>query len=147
MSTVNKSRNLDGTSSHYICLASLSVVCLIARVQERTKEASAYHYFCYRYKLYYKQDNLKQMTVKQSSAPQNNTHICVGNILSCRTATFKRCNFYRESMHACPLSFSVVSDSLWPLLAHQAPLSMGFSRQEWRMGSHALLQGIFPTQG
>ena len=30
--------------------------------------------------------------------------------------------------------------------AHQAPLSMGFSRQEYWVGCHALLQGIFPTQ-
>ena len=29
----------------------------------------------------------------------------------------------------------------------QAPLSTGFSRQEYCSGSHALLQGIFPTQG
>ena len=32
-------------------------------------------------------------------------------------------------------------------VACQALLSMGFSRQEYWMGSHALLQGIFPTQG
>ena len=30
---------------------------------------------------------------------------------------------------------------------HQAPLSMGLSRQEYWSGSHSLLQGIFPTQG
>ena len=30
--------------------------------------------------------------------------------------------------------------------AHQIPLSMGFSRQEYWSGCHALLQGIFPTQ-
>ena len=29
----------------------------------------------------------------------------------------------------------------------QAPLSMGFSRQERQVGCHSLLQGIFPTQG
>ena len=28
----------------------------------------------------------------------------------------------------------------------QTPLSMGFSRQEYWVGCHALLQGIFPTQ-
>ena len=38
-----------------------------------------------------------------------------------------------------------VSVTLWTV-AHQAPLSMGFSRQEWA-GCHALLQGIFLTQG
>ena len=32
-------------------------------------------------------------------------------------------------------------------IAYQAPLSMGFSRQEYRSGCHFLLQGIFPTQG
>ena len=31
-------------------------------------------------------------------------------------------------------------------LTHQGPLSMGFSRQEYWSGCHALLQGIFPTQ-
>ena len=31
--------------------------------------------------------------------------------------------------------------------SRQAPLSTGFSRQEHCSGSHALLQGIFPTQG
>ena len=32
-------------------------------------------------------------------------------------------------------------------IARQAPLSMGFSGQEYRSGCHTLLQGIFPTQG
>ena len=32
-------------------------------------------------------------------------------------------------------------------VACQAPLSLGFSMQEYWMGSRALLQGIFPTQG
>ena len=36
--------------------------------------------------------------------------------------------------------------TLWTV-AHQALLPMGFSRQEYWSGSHALLQGIFPTQG
>ena len=31
--------------------------------------------------------------------------------------------------------------------AHQAPLSMGFSRQKTRVGCHSPLQGISPTQG
>ena len=31
-------------------------------------------------------------------------------------------------------------------VAHQAPLSMEFSRQEYWVGSHSLLQGIFLTQ-
>ena len=36
--------------------------------------------------------------------------------------------------------------TLWTV-ACQAPLSMGFSRQEYWSGLHALLQGIFPPQG
>ena len=32
-------------------------------------------------------------------------------------------------------------------IAHQAPLSMGFPKQETGQGCHFLLQGIFPTQG
>ena len=32
-------------------------------------------------------------------------------------------------------------------VAHQPPLSKGFSRQGYWSGCHALLQGIFPTQG
>ena len=43
------------------------------------------------------------------------------------------------------LNRSVVSDSAIPwTVAHQALLSMEFSRQE--VGSHSLLQGIFSTQ-
>ena len=36
--------------------------------------------------------------------------------------------------------------TLWTV-ACQAPLSMGFSRLDTGVGCHALLQGIFPTQG
>ena len=32
-------------------------------------------------------------------------------------------------------------------IVHQAPLAMGFSRQVTGVDCHALLQGIFPTQG
>ena len=43
------------------------------------------------------------------------------------------------------ISHSVVSDSVTPwTVACQAPLSMKFSTG---VGSHSLLQGIFPTQG
>ena len=60
-------------------------------------------------------------------------------------------------MFVC-VSCSVMSDSATPwTVAHQAPLYMGFSRQEYwsgllfpstvGVGSHSLLQGIFPTQG
>ena len=44
---------------------------------------------------------------------------------------------------------SLLSDSLrtaW-MVTHQAPLSMGFCRQEYWSGLCALLQGIFRTQG
>ena len=49
----------------------------------------------------------------------------------------------------CVLSRSVMSQlfaSPWTV-ARQAPLSMGFSRQDTGVGCHVLLQGSFPTQG
>ena len=39
-----------------------------------------------------------------------------------------------------------MSDSLWPHIAHQALLSMGFSRQEYWSGLPFPSPGIFPTQ-
>ena len=45
-----------------------------------------------------------------------------------------------------PLSCIQLFASPWTI-AHQAPLSMGFFRQEYWSGCHFLLQGIFPTQG
>ena len=47
------------------------------------------------------------------------------------------------------VSCSVMPDSLQPFwtVACQAPLSMGFSRQEYCMGCHSFLQEIFPSQG
>ena len=50
---------------------------------------------------------------------------------------------------ACLLSrFSHVQlfATLWTM-AHQAPLSMGFSSKNTGVGCYFLLQGIFPTQG
>ena len=48
----------------------------------------------------------------------------------------------------CVCSCSVVFDSVTPwTVARQAPLPMEFSRQEYWDGLHALLQGIFLTQG
>ena len=50
---------------------------------------------------------------------------------------------------ACVLSrFSHVQlcATRWTV-ARQAPLSMGFSRQEYWSGLHVFLQGVFPTQG
>ena len=49
-------------------------------------------------------------------------------------------------MHAQSLSRVQLFGAPWTV-AHQAPLSMGFSRQEYWSGLHFLLQGIFPTQG
>ena len=46
------------------------------------------------------------------------------------------------------VSCLVMSNSATPwTVAHQTPLSLGFSRQEYWSGLHFLLQGIFPTQG
>ena len=54
-----------------------------------------------------------------------------------------------DGMHACILNrFSHVRlfVTVW-IVAHQAPLSMGFSRQEYWSGLHAFLQEVFQTQG
>ena len=50
---------------------------------------------------------------------------------------------------ACLLSCSVVSDSLWPYELQPARLlsPWDFSGRNTGVGCHALLQGIFPTQG
>ena len=45
-------------------------------------------------------------------------------------------------VHAKSLSRVQLFATPWTV-AHQAPLSMGFSRQEYWVGCHALLQGIF----
>ena len=47
-----------------------------------------------------------------------------------------------EKIHSSILAWRIP----WTV-ARQAPLSMEFSRQEYWSGVHALLQGIFPTQG
>ena len=51
---------------------------------------------------------------------------------SCVTSMQRAC--------VCAVS-SVLSDYLQPFVAHQAPLSMGFSRQKYGVGCHVLLQG------
>ena len=53
------------------------------------------------------------------------------------------------SPRACmPSAFSHVRLCATPwTVARQAPLSMGFSRQEYWSGYHSLFQGIFLTQG
>ena len=54
----------------------------------------------------------------------------------------------RPSLHAVLLSFPGVSDSATlGTAARQAPLSMGFSRQEHRSGLPPPSPGHFPTQG
>ena len=52
----------------------------------------------------------------------------------------------RSCGHAQLLSHVRLCTTLWTV-AHQAPLSMGFSRQDSGVGCHFVLQGIFLTQG
>ena len=48
----------------------------------------------------------------------------------------------------CVCMFSHVQLFATPrTLAHQAPLSMGFPRQEYRVGCHFILQGDLPDPG
>ena len=63
---------------------------------------------------------------------------------------FKEITTLSSRVHTCVLVASVVSNSVWPC---QAPLFMGFSRQEYwsvilssRESCHPVLQGIFPAQ-
>ena len=51
----------------------------------------------------------------------------------------------RECVCVCVLVTQSLLATSW-IVACQAPLSMEFSRQEYWMGSHSLLQGIFLTQ-
>ena len=51
-----------------------------------------------------------------------------------------------EFVCVCVLSHVKLFATLWTL-AHQTPLSMGFSRQEYWRGLLFLPQEIFPTQG
>ena len=46
----------------------------------------------------------------------------------------------------CVLSRVCLFAAPW-IVAHQAPLSIGFPRQEYWNGVPGLLQAIFPTQG
>ena len=61
--------------------------------------------------------------------------------------TFESYNYYLlESVCVHASCFSSVRFFVIPwTIACQAPLSMGFSRQNTRVGCHALLQGIFLT--
>ena len=54
----------------------------------------------------------------------------------------------RNYWHGVACGVCTQSDPATPwTVAHQAPLSMGFPRQEYWGGLHFLLQGVFPTQG
>ena len=61
---------------------------------------------------------------------------------SCRVTACQQ-----EEANATERYVHAKSLQLCPTLALQAPLSMGFSRQQYWSGLHFLLQGIFPTQG
>ena len=53
-----------------------------------------------------------------------------------------------ELVKRVPYHSSCVQLSVTPWTgAHQAALSLGFSRKEHGLGCHLFLQGIFPTQG
>ena len=81
--------------------------------------------------------------VKRGSVYKKGFRLEEGEALGARIRPACRC--WLSSI----LSHSVVSDfaTPWQTVAHQAPLSMGFSRQEYWSRCHALLQGIFSTQG
>ena len=59
---------------------------------------------------------------------------------------FKSANMWPTCLSLCVCCHVQLFATLWTL-AHKAPLSMGFSRQEYWAGCHSLFQWIFPTQG
>ena len=61
---------------------------------------------------------------------------------------FRCCSYSPIPAYRVCVSCSAVIDSAIPwTVAHQAPLSMDFPDKTTGVGSHFLLQGIFPTQG
>ena len=54
---------------------------------------------------------------------------------------------FSSLFHACSVAQSCLTLSTLRTVAHQASLYMGFSRRESWSGLHALLHGIFLTQG
>ena len=81
------------------------------------------------------------------TAPRPTESLCLWALSSCSSLQVLRhtpypCTSVRVLSHFCHVQFFA---TLWTV-THQAPLSIGFSRQEY-WSCHALLQGIFPTQG
>ena len=72
-----------------------------------------------------------------------------GNIFWAQVTDDQGSRHFTRMKESESVSRSVVSDSLWPpwTVAHQTPLCMKFSRQEYRSGLPFLLQGIYLTQG
>ena len=86
---------------------------------------------------------------RASSPPRNRTHI---SSVPCIAGEFLPMSHWGSPclvMHVCVLShFSHVQVSATPWTrAHQAPLSMEFSRQEYGNGLPCILPGIFLIQG
>ena len=76
-------------------------------------------------------------------------YIIVGGTLTCFELII-RTYYSRAEREFCCLVAKLRPTLLRPCglyIAHQAPLSMRFPRQEYRSGLPFLLQGIFPTQG
>ena len=90
--------------------------------------------------------NMKLNTLNNKKLQQQYS-ICVC-VCVCVCACARACARVRVCPHACTRAYSVISDSAtaWTV-ACQAPLSMGFPRQEYQSGLPLPLPGIFPTQG
>ena len=78
------------------------------------------------------------------------SQIADGNIKWCKCLeqSGSPSKYQTESSRVCVLSrfsHALLFMTLWTV-AHQAPLSTGFPRQEYGGGSHSSLQGILPTQ-
>ena len=87
---------------------------------------------------------------KQYLVKQRVRHYCSENFINSLKITFLLIPWWSSGFFKRLLKKLISSVRLFATpwaVAYQAPLSMGFSRQEYRVGCHFLLQGIFRTQG
>ena len=88
-------------------------------------------------------------TLKHTVRPWQKPDLFVGKVKFTHVQRVNSSLSFQVWSQICVLSHSVLSDFVTPrIVAHQAPLSTGILQArilEWV--GHALLQGIFPTQG
>ena len=110
----------------------------------------------------FRETDLQSKVPKGSQGPSSGPHLLffprdIWKVHSEENGAGEKCGvktFIRETVWAESFRPFIVAQSRSRVrlfvtpqtVAHQAPLSMGFSRQEHWSGCHALLQGIFPPR-